>query len=231
MDRRSIPSHEQIRQVVRVELEQRYARGSANTHPEQVLPQLHAQLVEAARAYETGPKQQRQAVCDAIIAVDEFLAGQGFTGETLAPLKRVVVAITDLCQHNQPDPLFCQKLSKTKGKRTLQDSVRQGQLAALAEAWVESASSEEGDKAALLNKAAREISGRYFGNVERAGLSSAMAYQRQPNHPPLLYEAHAQMKKRLAIEAEAAGGDARGLRAAVLTQLEALNAKAECMSS
>lgn len=225
------PSQAQVREMVRNAREQAYVRGEPEADTEQALDALYARLVEAAQAYETGPKQQRQAVCDAIIAVNEFLEGQGFSGATLIPLKRVVFAMTNLCKQNQPDPLFCEKRSKTKGKRKIEDSVRQGHLAALADAWIKSALADEGDERAMLNRAARHISGNHFGTVKGVSLQSARAYQRQAHHPELLYDAYDQMKQTLAREAEAAGGGKIGLRNAILTQIKALNIKEETEKS
>ena len=225
------PSQAQVREIVRNVRDQAYVRGEAEADPEQELDALYARLVEAAQAYETGPKQQRQAVCDAIIAVKEFLEGQGFSCPTLMPLNRVVFAMTNLCKQNQPDPLFCEKRSKTKGKRKIEDSVRQGHLAALADAWIKSALADEGEEAAMLNRAARQISGNHFGPVKSVSLQSARAYQRQSHHPELLYDSYEQMKKILVVEAEAAGGGKIGLREAILTQLKGLNARSETQKS
>lgn len=229
MERRSIPRQAQVQEIVRDVLDQSHDLGEAEANSEQGLDELHAQLVEAARSYEAGPKQQRQAVCDAIIAVTEFLEGQGFSYATLIPLNRVVRAVTEVCKLNQPDPLFCEKPTKTKGKRKLAESVRQGHLAALADAWLKSGSADEGGEAAALKRAARRISGRYFGTVDSVDLRSARNYQRQSQSHELLSKAYVQMRDILAAEAEAdvADGCAIGLRSAILIQLEALNAKAE----
>lgn len=228
---RSSPSQAQVRELVGEHVAQLYARAAADADPEHGLDELHDQLVEAARAYEEGPMQQRQAVCDSIMAVEEFLKGQGFSGATLVPLNRVVWALVDLCKQNHPDPLFCEKPFKTKGRRTLAGAVRQGQLAALAEAWIESASADEGDEAAMLDRAGRHMSGRHFGRLDRAALSSARTYQRQPGHPDLLYESFRQMREALVAEADAVGGGIEGLRMAISVQINALNTKAEMQRS
>lgn len=224
---RSTPSREQARELVREHIGELYARGDPEADPLHALSQLHYQLAMAARTYEAGPKQQRQAVCDAIIAVSEFLKGQGFSSATLVPLNRVVWAIVDLCQQNHPDPLFCEKMSNTKPRRNLADAVRQGQLAAIADAWLASASDDEGDEAAILERAARCMSGLHFGTVNRAALSSARSYQRKTEQNELLYRSYEQMNGALAAEAKLVGDGKRGLRAAIEAQLKGLNAKAE----
>lgn len=228
---RTIPSKEQVRELVSEHIAQQYVRGAPVTDSFQALDQLHNQLVVAARDYETGPMQQRQAVCDAVMAVSEYLKGQGFCGATLFPLSRVVGAIVDLCEHNHPDPLFCEKRSSTKPRRNMVDAVRQGQLAAIADAWLASASDDEGDESAVLVRAARHMSGAHFGTLDRAALSSARTYQRKTGQNELLYKSYLQMKDALAAEAKAVGDDAESRRAAILVQINALNAKAEMQRS
>lgn len=228
---RNIPSQAEVRDLVREHMDELYARGAPDADPIDALGQLHDQLVLAAGAYEVGPQQQRQAVCDAIMAVSEFLKGQGFGAATMVPLNRVVWAIVDLCQHNHPDPLFCEKRSNTKPRRNLADAVRQGHAAAIADAWLASASDDEGDEAAVLERAARHMSGHHFGKLDRAALSSARTYQRKTGQNELVYKSFEQMSGTLAAEAKVAGGGKRGLRAAIMAQLNALNAKAELQLS
>lgn len=224
---RSIPSKAEVRDLVSEHRAELYARGAPEADLVDTLRQLHDQLVLSAEAHEAGPQQQRQAVCDAIMAVSEFLKGQGFSAATLVPLNRVVWAVVDLCQQNHPDPLFCEKPSNTKPRRNLADAVRQGHLAAIADAWLASASDEEGEEAAILERAARHMSGLHFGTLDRAALSSARSYQRKTGQNELLHKSFEQMSSALAEEATAAGGGKRGLRAAILAQINALNAKAE----
>lgn len=227
----NFPSKAEVRELVSEHLAELHARDDPEADPLHALDQLHDQLAMAARTYEAGPKQQRQAVCDAIMAVSEFLKGQGFSTATMVPLNRVKWAIVDLCQHNHPDPLFCEKPSNTKPRRDLADAVRQGHLAAIADAWLASASDKEGDESTILDRAARYMSGLHFGALDRAALSSARSYQRKTGQNELVYESYEQMKRALAEEAKVAGGEKRGLRAAILAQLNALNVKAELQLS
>lgn len=226
MDRLS-PSTAQVREIVSEHIAELAARGQPETDAEQGLHELHRQLVMAAQDYQVGPLRQRQAVCDAIMAVSEFLKGQGFSGATMVPLSRVVWAIVDLCQQNHPDPLFCEKRSKAKPRRNLTDAVLRGQMAAIADAWLASALGDEGDEASMLDRAARHMSGVHFGTLDRAALNSARTYQRQIGHNELVYKSYEQMRDALAAEADAVGGGFAGLRAAVLAQIKALNIKKE----
>ena len=226
MDRK-IPSKAEVRELVSEHMVELHARSAPGADPVHALHQLHHQLVSVARMYEAAPQQQRQAVCDAITAVAEFLTGQGFSSATMAPLNRVVRAIVDLCQQNHPDPLFCEKLSNTKPRRNLADAVHQGHVAAIADAWLASASDEEGDEAAILERAARHMSGLHFGALNGTALSSARSYQRKTEQNDLLYKSYDQMSSVLKKEARVAGGGQAGLRAAILAQINSLNTKAE----
>lgn len=224
---RNTPSQAEIRELVSQHIAERFARGASEADPLQALDQLHAQLVFATSDYEAGPQKQREAVCAAIIAVSEFLNGQGFSDATLAPLTRALSAIVNLSQQNHPDPLFCQKPAKTKRSRNLEDTVRQGHLAALVDAWLASASDNEGDEAAILDRAARHMSGPHFGALDRAALNSARTYQRKRGQHPLLYQSFQQMQDALSSEARAVGSGPGSLRKAVLAQINALNARAD----
>jgi hypothetical protein len=204
------PSREQVRSIVGDHLSQQYTRSSAVADARTELDRLHSQLVDAARAYESGPETQRQAVC-----------------ETLEPLSRVVVAIVDLCNQNRPDPLFSEKPKSGKGKRSLMEAVRQGQCAALAKAWLDCHASDEVPGAPSLASAARRMSGKHFGTLTEKMLNSSLTYQRQSGHHDLIYKSYAQMGDALKTEAIAAGGGLRGLRAAIDVQIDALNAAAE----
>lgn len=224
---RITPSRAQVRQLVSEHFAELHVRAAPEADPLQALDQLHDQLVVAAGDYEAGPQQQRQAVCDAVMAISQFLKGQGFSSATLVPLSRIVWAIVDVCQHNYPDPLFCEKRSSTKPRRNLANAVRQGQLAAIADAWLASASDDEGGEAAMLDRAARHLSGIHFGTLDRTALRSARTYQLQTGQNELVYKSYEQMKNALAAEARVLGDDPASLRAAIFAQINALNAKAE----
>lgn len=224
---RQRPSKQEVRTLVGEGLGELYERSPASVDCLAGLDRLHGQLVDAAQAYETGPKQQRQAICDSIIATTDFLKGQGFTNETLVPLNRVLWAIVNLTTQNNPDPLFCEKPQKTKPQRSMENAVQQGHLAALADAWLVCSARDEGDDAAKLERAARHLSGANFGTVDGAKLQSARSYQRQDGHHELVYRSYEQMTDVLTAEAAAAGGGEAGLRMAVQVQIDALNSRAE----
>ena len=223
------PSIDQVRALVGDHVAEQYNRDRSEPNDANELQKLHKVLVSAAQTYEAGPKRQREAICDAVIAVTDFLRVHGFSSATLTPLSRVVWSIADLCEQNRPDPLFCEKPKKTKPRRSMQDAVRQGHLAALADAWLESRASAESDEAAELARAARYMSGTYFGSLTATGLLSARSYQRQPEQHGLVYSSFEQMKAVLATEATCAGGGAAGIRLAIEVQISALNAKADLL--
>lgn len=220
------PSKEQVRSIVEDDITEQYTREESRL-TRTALDRLHLQLVDAAKIYESEPTNQRQAVCDALIATSEFLEKQGFNDATLVPLSRVIVAMVDLCRQNRPDPLFCEKLKVGKPRRSLEDSIRQGHLAALADAWLEAYSNDEGGTNKRLARAARHMSGKHFGKVTREMLGSARSYQRQTGHNALVYDSHKQMKDVLNAEAKVAGGGECGLRTAIDVQIKALNIKAK----
>lgn len=221
------PTKAEVRQLVSEHLAEQYVRGASSVDPSIGLERLHELLTQSAQAYETGPSQQREAICETVIAVSDFLKGQGFGVATLAPLSRVVRSIVELCNQNRPDPLFCERPKRITPSRRLDDAVRQGHLAALADAWLKSYSNEEGGRVKTLERAARQMSGAHFGTLSKTMLNTAMTYQRQEGHHELVYLSFQQMQAALAAEASLAGGGKDGLRTALLAQIDALNAKAQ----
>lgn len=225
------PSKSEVRELVGELLAGQHARGPSDIDPTVGLDRLNHLLVQAARDYEGGPEKQRQAICDSVMAVTDFLNGQGFSGATLLPLSRVLQSIVELHSLNRPDPLFCEKSKRTKPRRSMKDAIRQGHLAALADAWLSSGTSDEGDEAGKLECAARRMSGPYFGKLDGAKLLSAKSYQRQVGHNQLVYHSFEQMSQTLAIEKSWAGGGSLGLREALEVQIDALNERAKLEKS
>lgn len=221
------PTKAQVRTIVSEHFAEQFERGHSVVDTSAGLDRLHGQLVAAAQAYEAGPQQQRQAVCDAIMATCEFLRGQGFGHAVTVPLSRVLWAIVDLCNQNRPDPLFSEKPRKTKPRRGMHESVRQGQLAAFADVWLEAHDADEGDVAAKLKRAARRISGAHFGRVGDTELNSARSYRARAEPEDIVVGAYSQLREALLAEANTAGGAEGGLRAAIEAQINALNARAE----
>lgn len=206
---------------------EQFARNPSEADPASGLDQLHERLSVVARVYEEGPSTQRQAVSEAILSVAEFLKEQGFSDDTLTPLMRVVWAFANLRDQNRPDPLFTEKRAPTKAKRSMEDAIRQGHLAAFATVWLNSQKTGEGDRSTKLGRGARQLSGYHFGKLSGKALSNAMNYQRQTEHHELLYQAFEQMMGVLTIESDAVGGGEEGLRLALKTQINALNLKAK----
>lgn len=224
------PSTEEVSSIVSEQASEKYVRRKVDPTGTG-LDELHGRLVDAAKAYAAGPQLQRQAVCDAIIATSGYLEREGFSDATLIPLNRVLWAIVELCEQNRPDPLFCEKPKAGKSRRSLEESTRQGHLAALADLWLEANSNGEGQNNAKLKTAARQIKGLYFGTVTPTMLESARSYQRQHGHSELLYDSYTQMKDALIKEAKEAGGGKEGLRTAIDVQIKALNKKAKLLQS
>jgi hypothetical protein len=221
------PSKTEVRSIVIDHISYQYTRKPTVADTTTQLERLHENLVEAARSYEIGPKQQREAVGSAVRSVSEFLNSQGFSTQTLAPLHRVSQALVEICQQNRPDPLFSEKPKKGKSQRGLADAIRQGRLAAFADAWLECHSTDEGTIPVRLARAARRMTGPYFGDVSKTMLDTARSYQRQTGNNPLIYNSYKQMKDALEAEARVAGGGMEGHRIAIEVQIDALNAKTE----
>jgi hypothetical protein len=110
----------------------------------------------------------------------------------------------------------------------MENAVQQGHLAALADAWLKSHPRQDDElEPARLNRAARQMSGEYFGTLDGSKLSSAISYQRQNGHHELVYRSYEQMSAVLTDEKTSAGGGQNGLRVAIAVQIEALNIKAK----
>lgn len=221
------PSKAQIAELLGEHIERQYDRKPDVPDASAGLERLHDELVAAARSYDSGLGQQRQAVCDAIMVTSEFLKEQGFGDAALVPLSRVVWALAGLCESNRPDPLFCEKMAALKPRRSMEKDVQQGHLAALVDAWLRSSSAEEGREPDKLRRAARHMSGAHFGKLDKTQLQSARSYNRRAEPHGLLRRAYDQMSEALSADAEAAGGGAHGLRRAVESQIDALNLNAE----
>lgn len=165
-------------------------------------------------------------MCDTIISISEYLKAQGFSVDTLTPLRRVLTAIVDVTQSNQPDPLFAEKMSKSKGRRTIDADILTGHLAAMTRAGLKLRSSDEGDESAKLSALARQLSGDYFGQLTPKRLGTARTYLNQSDKSDPLHLAYDQMEETLFRESRAAGSGQSGLAAAWHAQLHSLNAKA-----
>ena len=220
------PTSKDIRRLVGEHMDDQHLRQPANGGRVEALDQLHAELVSHAREYAKGPLTQRQAVCDTIMSISEYLKAQGFSVQTLTPLHRVLTAIVDVTQSNQPDPLFAEKMRKAKGRRTKDADILTGHLAAMAKAGLKLSSSDEGDVSTKLKRLIRHLSGDYFGKVTAKRLSTARTYLNQSDKSDPLHLAFDQMEETLSRESSAAGGGERGLAAAWQAQLLSLNAKA-----
>jgi len=225
--KRIIPLKRARQEIVQQHREEQYARQRVDADPLAELALLHDALAGFSKAYETGPAAQRQAICDSIIAVAAFLRSQGYSDRTLMPINRVVGAIAEICNQNRPDPLFCEKKARTKPKRSMQNAILLGHLAAFADAWLRADLKGSDPESVKLKRASKRLSGNYFGQLEVKKLKSAMSYQRQPGHQALLYDAYRQMQGVLEVEASHVGGDEAGLMMAIEVQIDSLNEQAD----
>ena len=137
------------------------------------LDHLHALLANHAQLYETGELQnQRDAVAASLLAVTDYLAAQGFSPATLAPLMRPVSALVER-EHNSLDFMFTERARGGRPKATMADHERTGILAALAEAWLRLHPDDPRTQSQKLEEAARQMRGRWFGKVTKAQLKTA----------------------------------------------------------
>ena len=218
------PLASDIKKRAAEEYEKRFERRAGSGNSEAKLNQLHLGLRDAAKAYNKGNEQRREAVCSSVIAVLEFLGDEGFSDEVLIPFSRVLWAVEGISKRQSPDPLFCEKPKRYKRKRSLLDAALKGQIAAIADAWLDGCSDADEKIAQKLQRLARGASGPYFGELTLKRIESARKYQAQQGHPDVLYGAYVDMQKILRAEAEAFGPYDPGPKAAVEAQINALNA-------
>lgn len=166
-----------------------FARGPARTEITEAIGKLNARLIDNANLYFCGDLQnQRDAVADTILAVDDFLADQGIARMALVPLVRPVQSLVER-ENNSLDPLFCERARKGTPKRTMNRLVRTGILAAFAEAWLDAHNGESRTKPLLLAEAARSLKGPWFAGVTRAKLKTArdLVSQEASDHPSVIH--------------------------------------------
>lgn len=139
----------------------------------EALNQLHALLANHAQLYETGDLQnQRDSVAAALLAVKDYLIAQGFAQATLAPLMRPVSSLVER-ENNSLDLMFTERARGGRPKATMADHERTGILAALAEAWLKLHSDDPRTQSQKLEEAARQMRGRWFGQVTKAQLKTS----------------------------------------------------------
>ncbi|KPF76995.1 hypothetical protein IP68_03900 [Blastomonas sp. AAP25] len=149
------------------------------------LSKLHDELADDSQLYASDSLQdQRDAVAHALLAVIGYLQAQGFSNMTLAPLMRPVSAL-NAREQNSRDMMFAERARAGRPSATSADHERMGILAALAEAWLRIHVDEDRTQAQLLAEAARQMKGRWFGDVTRANLKTArdLCMQESSDHP------------------------------------------------
>ncbi|MDZ4314746.1 MAG: hypothetical protein U0989_08280 [Azonexus sp.] len=165
-----------------------FARGPARTEITEAIRKLNARLIDNANLYLRGNLQeQRDAVADTLLTVDDFLADQGISRMALVPLVRPVQSLVER-ENNSLDPLFCERARKGTPARTMNRLVRTGILAAFAEAWLDAYDSEGRNQPLLLAEAVRSLKGPWFAGVTRAKLKTArdLVSQEASDHPSVI---------------------------------------------
>ena len=178
-----LPTDKDFRIAAAETRQQLYARRPATADVHKQLDQLHSKMIKSTECYETGDlADQRFAVLEALDAIQDFLIGQGFSAFVLTPARRPIAALDDQ-ENNRIDPMFAQR-KPGRAKNSLDRHNRTGQLAALAQYWIETHPS--GNQPAQLRSAARKFSGdRWCGRVEPAELKRARdtVSQEAKDHP------------------------------------------------
>ena len=152
---------------------QRHARAPSNGGRVAALDRLHHRLAENASLYEGGELQdQRDAVVDSLVAVQEYLAKLGFALPTLSPIMRPVEALIER-GNNFPDPMFAERVRSGRPNASLRAHQRTGILAALADAWLTAYADDHGKQQDKLGAAARAFQGKWFGVVTKTQLKTA----------------------------------------------------------
>lgn len=151
--------------------------GIARRLPAQVgrvraLDTLHSQLVANERLYRGGLQDQRDAVASSLIAVQKYLAEQGFNFRLLETIMRPVEALVER-EKNALDQMFTERVRVGRPGASLRDHQRAGILAAFAESWLAVHQKEDGTQKRKLAGALRILKGPWFGSLNIAELKAA----------------------------------------------------------
>ncbi|MCL4673279.1 MAG: hypothetical protein KJZ64_10165 [Sphingomonadaceae bacterium] len=182
------PTEQQLVAAAELAFQDCFARGPARTEIREAIEKLNARLIDNANLYLQGNLQdQRDALADTLLAVEDFLADQGIARMALVPLLRPVQALVER-EDNSLDPLFCERARTGTPKRTLNRLVRTGILAAFAKAWLEAHAGDGRNQQLLLAEAARSLKGPWFAGVTRAKLKTArdLVNQEASDHPSVM---------------------------------------------
>ncbi|WDF73939.1 hypothetical protein [Novosphingobium sp. KACC 22771] len=154
-------------------LEPYIRRRPATTDCKLALDELHANLTATSIFYQRSDLEgQRHAVARSIELTIDFLNSQGFPPLILDTLKRVERCLFEI-DDNRRDPLFSAKQKAGRPNRTFADDARASVLVVLANLWLMATEEEEGTQESKLKRAARAMTGTWFGSVSYNELKSA----------------------------------------------------------
>ncbi len=134
---------------------------------------LRDNLVTCAELYlTTDLPTQRLAVTSALLEVAKYLEAHDFPPETLLPIIRPALALAER-QNNALDKMFSQRHRKGRPSATMDEHMRTAILAVFANAWLRLRQGDDSKQAVKLAEAARNMRGRWFGNISGATLKTA----------------------------------------------------------
>lgn len=162
----------------------RYDRKRAKGGRVSALNLLNEILVANAKLYQGSAQDKRDAIVGQLIAIQKFLADQGFALPTLEPLMHPVTALVER-EGNRLDPVFAERIGSGRPKRRLEDESRTGAIAAISEVWLDSLSGDDRTQDEKFAQLARKISGGWFGELSEAKIKSAreIVSQESSDHP------------------------------------------------
>lgn len=149
------------------------------------LAKLRSRLAISATLYQsTVLEHQRRSVVTALCAVADFLQAQDFPPESLPPILRPALALTER-ENNNLDQMFAQRARGGRPNVTMDHHDRTGILAAFANAWLRLHQGDDRTQGSKLSEAARRMRGGWFGDVTRSNLKTAReaVSQESKDHP------------------------------------------------
>lgn len=142
-------------------------------HDSEDLKALREHLTGCAELYLTDElDSQRRAVAETLFRIAEYLLRQDFPPETVLPLLRPWIALSDR-EGNALDPMFSERPRGGRPKSTTGAHIRTAILAVFADAWLRLRHDDPRNQSLKLGEAARKMRGGWFGNLTGAKLATA----------------------------------------------------------